>query len=485
MPYDSSLFRAAATRLSLKGSGARADIRGTDRNQRQRVMMASKAQIQTVKAEFLDPSLYDDAGLSGVPRLSRGTVLAALSRAFDLAEGRRPGHAQRVAYIGVYLSSELGLDAAKVEEVFFGCLLHDVGMAATGAPKVDTARGARLIAGSARAEDVLGQVPSGGWNEVVQAINLHCEAGANIVRKMGFSDAVAQAVAGHHDCWDGSGSDSAVAGEQSPIVARIVALADRVESMIEAEGSPLLVRRRGPGLVRDMAGNEVDPDLADKMVDIAGRDEFWLGFYDTDLDAALMSLNYGGIMSRDELFDFLGVIADVVDGRNGRERGRGRRVADLARKVALASDMTDRRADLVKVAALLQDVGTLGVPAHYLSKPDILSVDEMAAVQMHPVYARDILSEIPGLGAAAWWVGCHHERIDGKGYPGMLEGGEVPAEAQIIGMCEAFDALTSERPYRRAMSNNDAFEVMRGLAGTRFDPYLLSRFESVTGPFEA
>jgi HD-GYP domain-containing protein (c-di-GMP phosphodiesterase class II) len=93
--------------------------------------MASKAQIQTVKADFLDPSLYDDAGLSGLPRLSRGTVLAALSRAFDLAEGRRPGHAQRVAYVGVFLASELGLEAQRIEEVFFGCLVHDAGMAAT------------------------------------------------------------------------------------------------------------------------------------------------------------------------------------------------------------------------------------------------------------------------------------------------------------------------------------------------------------------
>ena len=448
--------------------------------------MASKAQIQTVKADFLDPSLYEDAGLSGLPRLSRGTVLAALSRAFDLAEGRRPGHAQRVAYIGVFLASELRLEDQRIEEVFFGCLLHDAGMAATGhLPRVDTARGAKIVSGGARAAEVLDQVPAGGWSEVVEAIALHCDEGARIVRKMGLGEAVARAVASHHDCWDGSGSPNAQPGERMPLVARIVAVADRVESLIDAESSPLVVRRRGPEMVREMSGNEIDPELAEKMADIAGRDEFWLGFYDNDLASALMSLNYGGIMTRDELFDFMAVISDVVDARNGREAGRGRRVADLARRVSLACDMTERRADLVKVAALLQDVGTLGVPAHYLSKPDILSVDEMSAVQLHPVYARDILSEIPGLGAAAWWVGCHHERIDGKGYPGMLEGAEVPAEAQIIGMCEAFDALTSDRPYRRAMTHTDAFEVMRGLAGTRFDPYLLARFESVAGPFEA
>ena len=448
--------------------------------------MASKAQIQTVKADFLDPSLYDDVGLSGLPRLSRGAVLAALSRAFDLAEGRRPGHAQRVAYVGVYLASELGLDAPTIEDVFFGCILHDVGMAgARTENRVDTARGSRVISGATRASDVLNAIPTGGWSDVIQALAEHCELGTSIARKMGLGETVARAVGSHHDCWDGSGLPGALAGDRLPLVARIVAVADRVESMIDAEGSPLLVRRRGPALVREMAGNELDPELAETMANAAGRDEFWLGFYDNDLSGTLMSLNYGGMMNRDDLFEFSGVVSDVVDARNSREPGRGRRVSELARTMALACDMTERRADLVKIAALLQDIGTLGVPAHYLSKPDILSIDEMASVQLHPTYARDILSEIPGLGAAAWWVGCHHERIDGKGYPGMLEGDEVPVEAQIIGMCETFDALTSDRPYRRAMPADDAFDVMNGLGGTRFDPYLLARFEAVASALQA
>ena len=448
--------------------------------------MASKALIQTMKADFFDHTLYDDPGLSGIPKLSRGAVLAALSRAFDLAEGRRPGHAQRVAYIGVYLAGELKLEPAQVEAVFFACLLHDVGMAgAPSAARLATARGSNTGPGNTRAADLMTSVPKGGWTEVIRALAAHCELGATIVRKMGLGDVVARAVYSHHDCWDGSGLPGSIAGEGVPMVARVVAVADRVESMIDAEGSPLLVRRRGPSLVRDMAGSELDPALAETMAEIASRDEFWLGFYDNDLSAVLMALDYGGTMVREELFDFIGVLSDVVDGRNGRETGTGRRVGDLARRVALSCDMTERRADLVKVAALLQDIGTLGVPAHFLSKPDILSIEEMSAVQMHPTFARDILSEIPGLGAAAWWVGCHHERIDGKGYPGMLEGDEVPVEAQIIGMCEAFDALTSDRPYRRAMPAVDAFEVMRGLGGTRFDEYLLERFEGVAGPFQA
>ncbi len=444
--------------------------------------MASRAQIQTVKAEFLDPSLYEETGLSGVPRLSRGAVLGALSRAFDLAEGRKPGHAQRVAYIGVYLAGDLGLEAARVEEVYFGCLLHDIGMAVMEPVQVAPAKPARRW-GGASVPQYPKAVPV--WTEVIESIARHCETGAEVARRMGFSEAVALAVLGHHDCWDGSGRPGAVPGPESPLVSRIVALADRFETVLDAEGPPLALRRSGPALLREMAGKELDPDLAERMARIASQDEFWLGLYDNDLGAGLMALNYGGVMGREELFALLGVLADIVDVRNGREEGAGRRVAEMARRMALACDMTERRADLVKVAALLHDIGTLGVPARYLRKPDILSVDEMGAVQMHPVYARDILGEVPGLGAAAWWVGCHHERIDGKGYPGMLEGSEVPVEAQIIGLCETYDALTNDRPYRRALPRTEAYEILQGLAGNRFDPYLLARFESVAGPFDA
>lgn len=431
--------------------------------------MASKAQIQAVKADFLDPSLYDDTGLAGIPQLSRGTLLTALSRAFDLAEGRKPGHAQRVACIGVMVAEHMGYDHARLEDVFFGCLLHDVGMAATAAPRLEPppANAARRVRGN--------------WSQVLDALTVHCEAGAKIARSLGLGEAVAGAIALHHDRWEAPTSKPNPAAD----IARIVAAADRVESLIDGEASPLSIRRRGPGLIRDMAGTELDLETAERIATLASEDQFWLRLYDNDMANTLMSLNFGGVMGRDELFSFLGGVSDVVDGRNGREPGHGRRVADFARRVSLACDLTERRADLVKVAALLQDIGTLGVPAHILAKPDILTIDEMAAVQHHPTYARDILSEIPGLGAAAWWVGCHHERIDGKGYPGMLEGDEVPFEAQIIGMCETYDALTSDRPYRRAMPGPDAMEVMRGLGGTRFAPYLLARFESAASPIQA
>ncbi len=435
--------------------------------------MTANAPIQAARADFLDPSLYDDSSLTALSHATQGTLLTGLSHAFDLAEGRKPGHAQRVAYIGISLAAEIGLSPDEIESVFFACLLHDVGMSGIGSTlHLQVGRGLRAMNGEASGDDILASVPSGSWPDAVQAVARHCEVGARVARKMGLGEAVAGAIAAHHESWDAS-------TVTAPIITRIVAAADRIESMIDTEGTPLLVRRKGPSLVRDMAGRELDPEVASTLIELASRDSFWFGFYDNDLASTLMTMNFGSALQGEDLFDFLGVISDVVDARNGRETGRGRRVAITARTLALTCDMPERRADLIRVAALLQDLGTLGVASSVLSKPDILSVDEMTAIQLHPIYARDILSEIPGMGAASWWVSCHHERIDGKGYPGMLEGDEVPLEAQIIGLAEAYDALTSDRPYRRAMSPDGAIAVVRGLSGARFRRDLVDRFEGV------
>ena len=126
--------------------------------------MTATAQIQATRADFLDPSLYDDSSLAALSHSSRGTLLTGLSHAFDLAEGRRPGHAQRVAYIGITLASELNLAPSEVEDVFFACLLHDIGMSGVGAGlRVENGHGIRMISGTSLADDVLSSVVPGRW----------------------------------------------------------------------------------------------------------------------------------------------------------------------------------------------------------------------------------------------------------------------------------------------------------------------------------
>jgi HD-GYP domain-containing protein (c-di-GMP phosphodiesterase class II) len=435
--------------------------------------MASNARrIDAAKADYLDPALYEDDAAPGLPALTRGHLLTSLSRAFDLAEGRRPGHAERVAYIGVSLAEAVGVLDEVREHVLFACLLHDVGMGAAAVPpRPRRSRRAAAAAG-------VSPITAAEWASVLQSITAHCETGAQVARDLGLGEDVAGAVANHHDCWDGTGVPGALSGERLPLVARIVAVADRLESMIDSDGSPLQIRTNGRRSLLEMAGNELDPKLAGVMAELTSQDGFWFGLYDSDSPGWLATTDAGPELQGHTLFGFIGVISDLVDRRNGREPGRARKVAGMAERLAAICDMSPQRAEMVGLAALLQDIGTLGVPARFLNKPDILTVEEMAAVQYHPTHARELLSEIPGFGRISWWVGCHHERIDGKGYPAMLEGDEVPLEAQIIGICDAFEALTSDRPHRKAISQDDALQVVRGLAGSRFEPFLVDTFEA-------
>jgi HD-GYP domain-containing protein (c-di-GMP phosphodiesterase class II) len=111
-----------------------------------------------------------------------------------------------------------------------------------------------------------------------------------------------------------------------------------------------------------------------------------------------------------------------------------------------------------------------------LAKPDILSLNEMQVMRQHPTFSRMVLEAASGLDEMAEWVGGHHERLDGKGYPEMLEDGTIPLEARILAVVDTYVAVTSERPYRSALSDDDAIEVLQGGSGTQLDPKLVQLF---------
>jgi HD-GYP domain-containing protein (c-di-GMP phosphodiesterase class II) len=131
---------------------------------------------------------------------------------------------------------------------------------------------------------------------------------------------------------------------------------------------------------------------------------------------------------------------------------------------------------MIRIAALLHDVGLLGVPARVMSKPDILSVTEMQIMRQHPSHSEMILRPLNGFEEVAYWISRHHERPDGKGYPDMLSGEEIPLEARILAVADVYAALTSDRPHRGALSSKDARQILLGAAGSQLDPELARLF---------
>jgi diguanylate cyclase (GGDEF)-like protein/putative nucleotidyltransferase with HDIG domain len=145
-------------------------------------------------------------------------------------------------------------------------------------------------------------------------------------------------------------------------------------------------------------------------------------------------------------------------------------VVDLTGRIgeSLALDAGD--VSRVRMAALLHDIGKVGVPDAILNKPGPLDHGEWEIMRQHPVIGERILRAIPGMGSVARIVRHEHERWDGGGYPDGLTGPEIPVGARIILACDAYHAMTSNRPYRRAMAHKDAMAELSGNAGTQFDP---------------
>jgi HD-GYP domain-containing protein (c-di-GMP phosphodiesterase class II) len=138
----------------------------------------------------------------------------------------------------------------------------------------------------------------------------------------------------------------------------------------------------------------------------------------------------------------------------------------------------------LKRAALLHDIGKLGVSNSILDKPGKLNDAEWEAMKLHAAYTERILSRIAAFGDLAHIAAAHHERLDGKGYPRGLSGGQIALETRIITTADIFDALTADRPYRPAMPVSKAFAIMSDMVGTQLDPRCFTALQGAIGSVE-
>jgi HD-GYP domain-containing protein (c-di-GMP phosphodiesterase class II) len=398
------------------------------------------------------------------------------------------GHAARVCYIALELTSGLGLPLEIRQTVFYAALLHDAGAAPASSEvcrvlnmSEDTLFGGRP--GLSPQQLALEISPQRG-TDIVDVLRAHLDLGADLALQLGFDVSVGEAIRCHHERWDGQGYPHALKGEAIPPSGRIVAAADVIESLIAAEGNPLTARRNLVALLAEHSGHTIDPDLARYGRELVRSDTFWLGLHDADLVRVLGS---GidppkGDRKGDPLKNFAMVFANLADSKGEHTAGHSTRTGDVARTIAQAAGLDAQHCRQVYVAAVLHDVGLLGVPARVIAKPDILSLAEMEAMRKHPTFSQEVLEKLPGLEEVAIWAGAHHERPDGKGYPELVDADSIPLEARIIALADTYVALTSTRPYRRALSHEDAQTVLLGGAGTQLDKRLVQLFCSGATP---
>jgi putative nucleotidyltransferase with HDIG domain len=181
---------------------------------------------------------------------------------------------------------------------------------------------------------------------------------------------------------------------------------------------------------------------------------------------------------RRDLLEFVRALAGVIEEVDPYTRQHAARVAEYSMRVARELGVAERDIEDIEYAALLHDLGKVGRQYQsILHKPAGLSREEQVVIRFHPDQGADIVARVRWLARAAEYVRCHHERVDGAGYPRGLAADDLPLGARILMVCDAFDAMISERAYRGAMPVSDAVAELARCAGTQFDPAVVGALD--------
>lgn len=178
----------------------------------------------------------------------------------------------------------------------------------------------------------------------------------------------------------------------------------------------------------------------------------------------------------DRKLDSMRALASAVDAKSPYTRGHSDEVARYAMLFANSLGLNDGEKESLRIASLLHDIGTVSIPANILNKPGPLNPEETKIIQAHPELAEMLLKKAPQLDAVLPAILYHHERYDGAGYPNGLKGDEIPFLARILSIVEAYDAMISERPYRKRMGHDEAVNELKENAGKQFDPEIVEAF---------
>jgi HD-GYP domain-containing protein (c-di-GMP phosphodiesterase class II) len=179
------------------------------------------------------------------------------------------------------------------------------------------------------------------------------------------------------------------------------------------------------------------------------------------------------------MHELIDVVVNILDARDPYTFIHSWRVAELSVLIAETMDLPDERIDKIHIAAHLHDIGKIGVPDKVLNKTGKLSRDEMLLMQAHPRIGYNIIERLPVLREISRIVLYHHERFDGLGYPEGIFGENIPLESRIISVADAFDALSSDRPYRKAKDYAVSLEEINLHAGSQFCPAVVRHLMNI------
>jgi putative nucleotidyltransferase with HDIG domain len=408
--------------------------------------------------------------------ISLSEIISALSYALDLTEGAVHGHALRSCLLGMRIAAEAKLPAEQTSSLYFALLLKDIGCRST-AGRMSQVIGDPAATGKDRAKTsptaLIARILRIGTRQHKnsdEAFDPRTDRSASILGKLGMGEAAAEAVHSLDERWDGSGHPDSVKGEQIPLLARICAVAQYLDVFSSNRGTEKAITA-----LEERSGSWFDPELVRIALMLHRSGALWTKCLSTDNPAAtrqaVLDLDAGRRhrLEADRIDRICEAFADVVDAKSHFTFRHSLSVADTAFGIANVVGLSAERAQLVRRAGLLHDIGKLGIPNTILDKTGKLSTKEWQAVHQHPVLTRRILERVSSFREMAIIAGEHHEKLDGSGYPNRLMAPELSLESRMIAVADVYGALLEDRPYRPALELNEIIAIMTKLVPKQLD----------------
>lgn len=419
------------------------------------------------------------------------------------------GHSVRTGLIALWIAERLGLPLAVQRDLYFAAMVKDVGCSSNASQvyrlfgsddrvtkaalvRVDMRNllRAALALLSRTAPDQpwpvrarrIAEVARAAPREAMQLVETRCDRGAQLAGDMGLGRHVSEAVRSLEEHWDGGGQPRGLSGEDIPMLSRLLSLARALEVFAVRDGADAAVE-----VVRSRSGRWFDPRLVQACQGIESALVAWCAMDTRTLRDRIADAEPGdaALLAGPQGLDRVALhFSQVVDAKSPFTAAHSQRVADLGAEVARALGWTPTEIADVRRAGLLHDLGKLSVPNTILDKPGALTQDEWYVMRQHAHFTERILGHIAGFERFAFEAAAHHERLDGNGYCRGISGDEVPALARVLSVADVYDALTSNRPYRDALSRAQVIELMERDRGVGFDPDCLDALLCVIGEAE-